>query len=332
LEFHQIIKDLRSKSYKPIYLLCGEEEFFIDQISDYIEQHLLGEGEKEFNQTILYGLDTDVLAVEAEAKRYPMMSPYNLVMVKEAQNLKKIEALASYANNPSPTTILVLAHKHKKADGRSAFTKAVKKHGVYFESKKLYDNQLAPWIEQYVQDRSFSISPKASLLLVEFLGASLSKVSNELDKLMINLKEGDTIDPKLIEENIGISKDYNVFELNNALGVRDVVKANQIINYFGQNEKTHPLPMVLPSLYRYFSQLLLFHTVKDKPNREIASKLGINPYFIKDFQTASRQYSIKKIAKIIAGLRKADLQSKGIGSSSMSNHEILQELIFLIIH
>lgn len=332
MEFNQIVRNLKNKEYAPLYLLSGEEEFFIDQISNLIEKSVLDEGEREFNQTVLYGLDTDVLTVESEAKRYPMMSPYNVVIVKEAQHLKKIEMLANYANNPSSTTILVLAHKHKKADGRSAFTKSVKKNGVYFESKKLYDNQVADWIESYVKAEGYSINPKASLLLVEFLGSNLSKISNEIDKLILNLKKGESIDANLIEENIGISKDYNVFELNNAFGAKDVLKANKIINYFGTNEKLYPLPMILPSIYRFFSQLLLFHTVKSSSNREIASKLGINPYFVRDFQRASQHYSIKKIARIIGALRKADNQSKGLGASSMTNQDILQELIFQIIH
>jgi DNA polymerase-3 subunit delta len=274
-------------------VLSGDEEFFIDKISDFIEENILDDSEKEFNQTILYGLETDVLTIEAEAKRYPMMASYNVVIVKEAQNLKKIEDLARYAENPSLTTILVLNYKHKKIDGRKAFGKSVKAKGVYFQSKKLYDNQVAPWVENYLKARGYEIAPKATLLLVEFLGSELSKISNELDKLMVNLPKGSAINSKNIEENIGISKDFNAFELNNALGEKDILKANKIINYFGQNEKGHPLPQVLPTIYRFFSQLLLYHSVKTQNDREIAAKLGVHPFFLSQYQSASKNFPVK---------------------------------------
>ena len=332
MEFEGIIRDLKNKEYQPIYLLAGEEEFFIDKISDFIEDNVLDAAEKEFNQSVLYGLDTDLLTIESEAKRYPMMSSHNVVIVKEAQNLKKLDGLLNYVKNPSPTTILVLNYKHAKPDGRSAFVKEVKKKGWLFESKKLYDNQVAPWIESYLHSKGITIQPKATLMLVEFLGTDLSKISNELDKLLLNMKPGETVDPKLIEENIGISKDYNVFELNNALGTKNIVRANKIAIHLGKNQKSHPLPLILPSIYRFFSQLLLFHTVKGKSNREIASKLGVNPFFVKDFERAAGHYSIKKIARSISALRKADNHSKGIGASNLTNLEILQVLVFEILH
>ena len=332
MEFEQIIRDLKNKVYQPIYLLSGDEEYYIDKISDFIENNVLDSSEKEFNQTILYGLETDVLTVEGEAKRFPMMSQYNVVIIKEAQSLKKIEALVNYAKNPSESTILVLNYKHAKPDGRSAFIKEVKKKGWLYQSKKLYDNQVGSWIDNYLKAKKFSIDPKATRMLVEFLGVELSKISNELDKLLINLKEGQVINSKIIEENIGISKDFNVFELNSALGDLNVLKANKIINNMGKNDKANPLPMVLPSIYRYFSQLLLFQTVKNGSQRDIASALGVNPFFVKDYQTAGKNYNTKKVARAISALRKADKLSKGIGATSMSNHEILQELVFEIIH
>lgn len=332
MEFEQIIHDIKDKNYKPIYVLCGDEEYYIDKISDYIEKTVLDDGEKEFNQTILYGLETDVLTIESEAKRYPMMAPYNVVIVKEAQALKKLEGLTNYAKNPSQTTILALCIKHGKPDGRSTFIKEVKKSHVYFQSKKLYDNQVGPWIESYLKRKGHTISPKATFMLVEFLGLELSKISNELDKLMINLQPGQQIDEKIIEDNIGISKDYNVFELNSALGELNVLKANKIIYNLGKNEKANPLPMVLPAMYRYFSQLLLFQTVRNASDREVSSKLGVNPFFVRDFKLAGRNYNTKKVARAIKALRKADNHSKGIGASNLSNLEILQELVFEIIH
>jgi DNA polymerase-3 subunit delta len=326
------MQELGRKIYQPIYFLCGDEEYFIDQISDHIEEHVLDEAEKEFNQSVVYGRDIDLLDLESLVKRYPMMASYNVVIVKEAQFLKKWEQLLNYIEKPSDSSILVICHKHKKPDGRNKGIKALKKSAVYFESKKLYENQIAPWIEQRVIAKGYQIHPKASQLLIEFLGTDLSKISNELSKLMINLEPGGSIDSKLIEENIGISKDYNVFELNNALGARDVLKANRIIHHFGKNESAFPVPMILPSLYRFFSQLLLFKSLPAGNPKVAASKMGINPYFMKDYQMAARNYSQKKIARIMSSLRKADLRSKGVGVSKLPNHELLQELVYEILH
>jgi DNA polymerase-3 subunit delta len=332
LEFNQIIKDLKEKKYKPIYFLCGEEEYFIDKISDFIEDSVLDEGEKEFNQTVLYGLETDAVSIAAEAKRFPMMSPYNVIIIKEAQNIKQWDVLESYFKEPSATTILVINHKFKKPDGRSNAIKAVKKTAVYFESKKLYENQVIAWLEKFVKTHGFKIDPRAIMLMVEFVGYDLSKLSNEGSKMFINLQKGATIDSKFIEENIGVSKDYNVFELNNALGVKDVLKANKIIKHFSSNEKMYPLQKTLPSMYRYFSQLLLYHTVKGGDQKEAASVMGVSPYFVKDYQRASVNYSVKKIARIMSALRKADLRSKGVGDSGISKYDIMKELVFEILH
>lgn len=332
MDFNKIIRDLKNKVYQPIYLLYGEEEFFIDQIADYLEEHVLEEAEKEFNQSVLYGLDTDVQSLIAEAKRYPMMASYNVVIVKEAQKLRGIYELESYAKQHSPTTILVLCYKHGKVDGRKNFVKLAKKIGVVFESKRLYDNQIPGWIEEYIRNQGATIAPKAMNLLVEFLGNDLSKISNELDKLLINLKEGEQIDDQLIEQNIGISKDYNVFELNNAIGVKDVMKANRIINYFGQNDKEHSIPSTLPMMYRFFNHLLLYHYFSPAEDRTLAAKMGVNPFFLKDYKVAAKNYSVKKLAKIMEYMREADLQAKGVKGSGVSTHDIYKELIFKILH
>lgn len=332
MEFNTIIRDLKNKVYHPVYLLAGEEEYYIDKISDYIEENVLEEAEREFNQKVLYGLETDVIDLISEVKRYPMMANYNVVIVKEAQALKKLDELEKYLDEPSPTTILVLNYKHGKVDGRKNYVKKIKKKGVYFESKRLYDNQLPAWIEKYVAAKKRSITPKATQLLVAHLGTDISKVSNELDKLFIGLKEGEEIDATLIERNTGISKDYNVFELNNALGKKDVLKANEIVNHFGKNEKAYHLAVLLPMIYRFFSQLLLFHTVSKSDNRTQAATLGVNPYFLKDFQSSAQNYPVKKIARIITYLREADIQSKGVKGGGQSQHDILMELVFKIIH
>lgn len=332
MEFSRIISDIKQKNFKPVYFLCGDEPYYIDKICDLIEKIALEDHEKEFNQTIAYGLETDMASIIAASKRYPMMAPYNVVIVKEAQNLKKWDDLIPYLENPSPTTILVFAHKYKRPDGRKAFGKAVKKLALYFDSKKLYDNQYPQWIEQNLLDRGFKIEPKSISLLFESIGADLSKLDNEIGKLIINLDKGTPITPDIISSNIGISKDFNVFELNSALSTRNVLKANKIINYFGQNEKNYPMPHLLPMLYRHFSQVLLFHTVKNEGQKVQASVLGVSPYFLKDYQTAANNYSVKKIARIMTYLRTADQHSKGIGASSLSNWDILKELIFKIIH
>ena len=332
MEFNQIIKDLKAKNYKPIYFLFGEEEYFIDKISDYIEEHVLDENEKEFNQTVLYGLDTDTVSIDAEAKRFPMMAQYNVVIIKEAQNLKNWEVLENYFKNPSKSTILVYNHKFKKPDGRSKAIKAVKQNSVYFESKKLYENQVITWLEQLVRANGFNIDPRASLFMVESVGYELSKLSNEASKMFINLKPGDRIDASFIEQNIGVSKDYNVFELTNALGNKNVFKANKIIQHFGNNEKAYPLPLILPSIYRFFSQLLLFYSAKTMDQGKLASVMKVNPYFVKDFKKYAPNYSVKKIARIMSALRKADLRSKGVGDSASRNHDILKELVFEILH
>ena len=332
MEFNQIIKDLKAKNYKPIYFLFGEEEYFIDKISDYIEEHVLDENEKEFNQTVLYGLDTDTVSIDAEAKRFPMMAQYNVVIIKEAQNLKNWEVLENYFKNPSKSTILVFNHKFKKPDGRSKAIKAVKQNSVYFESKKLYENQVITWLEQLVRANGFNIDPRASLFMVESVGYELSKLSNEASKMFINLEPGDRIDASFIEQNIGVSKDYNVFELTNALGNKNVFKANKIIQHFGNNEKAYPLPLILPSIYRFFSQLLLFYSAKTMDQGKLASVMKVNLYFVKDFKKYAPNYSVKKIARIMSALRKADLRSKGVGESASRNHDILKELVFEILH
>lgn len=332
MEFNRIISDIKQRKFEPIYFLCGEESYYIDKICDLIENSALEEHEREFNQTVVYGMDTDVSSIVAAAKRYPMMAPYNVVIVKEAQNLKKWDDMVGYLEAPSPTTILVMAHKYKKPDGRKPFGKAVKKKSLYFDSKKLYDNQYPQWIEQNISSKGFKIEPKATVLLFESIGADMSKLENEIEKLLINLKQGETINADLIASSIGISKEFNVFELNSALSERNVLKANKIINYFSQNEKNYPLPQLLPMLYRHFSQILLFHTVKNEGQKVQASVLGVSPYFLKDYQMSSKNYNVKKLARIMTYLREADQHSKGIGDSSSTNGDILKELIFKIIH
>lgn len=333
MDYKVILQDLKNKVYHPVYFLTGEEAYYIDLIADYIEDHVLDEAEKDFNQTVLYGKETDMTTVVSEAKRYPMMANHNVVIIKEAQHLsREIEKLESYLENPTTSTILVFCYKYKKVDGRKAIGKKLKKKTVFLETKKLYDNQVPDWINAYLKAKNYDITPQASLLIAEFVGTELSKIVNELNKLIINIPEGNSIDPKAVEENIGISKDYNNFELNKAIGNKDVLKANKIIIHFAKNEKEHPLVVTIGMLYSYFANILKVHYAKDASQNGLASVLGVHPFFVQDYKAAARNYNIKKSVKIIEYLRDYDLKSKGVNNVSTTNGELLKELIFKILH
>lgn len=333
MKFEEIYNSIKKQEYAPIYFLMGEESFYIDKITDYILANALPEAERDFNQTVFYGKDADIANVIDTARRFPMMATRQLVVVKEAQLLKNIELLDSYIKNPLKSTILVINYKYKSLDKRKAFTKNVAQFGILFESKKIYENQLPDWISKYAGSLKLKIDTKASILLSEFLGNDLSKISNELDKLSINIPQGNTITADEIEKNIGISKDFNNFELQNALGKKDVVKANQIINYFSTNEKSNPIFITIALLHSYFSKILKFHFLKNKTNDKlIASALGVNPFFVKDYKSAARLYNPKKVVSIIKLLREYDLKSKGIGNVSSKNGDLLKELIFKTLH
>ncbi|MRT91892.1 DNA polymerase III subunit delta [Ancylomarina sp. 16SWW S1-10-2] len=333
MTFEEIYSNIKKQKYAPIYFLMGEESFYIDKITDYILANALPEAERDFNQTIFYGKDANIANILDTARRFPMMATRQLVVVKEAQLLKDIEFLDSYIKNPLKSTILVINYKYKSLDKRKVFTKNIAKYGILFESKKIYENQLPDWIAKYASNLKLKIDTKAGILLSEFLGNDLSKISNELDKLSINIPKGSTITAEEIEKNIGISKDFNNFELQNALGKKDVVKANQIINYFSTNEKNKPIFVTIALLYSYFSKILKFHFLKNKTNDKlIASALGVNPYFVKDYKSAARLYNPRKVVSIIKLLREYDLKSKGIGNVSSKNGDLLKELIFKTLH
>lgn len=329
----QILKDLKNKVYHPVYFLTGEETYYIDLISDYIEKNVLDVTEKDFNQTVLYGKDSDITTIISQAKRYPMMANHNVVIIKEAQHLsREINILESYLENPTATTILVFCYKYKKIDGRKAFGKTLKKKTVYLETKKLYDNQIPDWITNYLKPKNYSITPQAALLIAEFLGTDLGKIVNELDKLIINVPSGNEITPETVEINIGISKDFNNFELNKALGSKNVLKANKIIYHFSKNEKDHPLVVTIGLMYSFYTNILKFHYAKDKSRNNIAALLRISPFFVSEYEVAARNYPIKKSVKIIEYLRDYDLKSKGVNNASTTNSELLKELVFKILH
>ena len=309
----------------------GEEPYYIDAISDFIENNVLSEEEKGFNQMVLYGRDVTVEDIISNAKRFPMMADRQVVIVKEAQDLvRTIDKLEVYAKNPQPTTVLVVNYKYKKLDKRKAVYKAIKKAGVVFESKKLYDNQVPDWIRRVLSGQNYTITPKASQMLVEFLGTDLGKISNELNKLKIILPEGTQITPEHIEKNIGISKDYNNFELRKAIGYRDKLKAFKIINYFGENPKDNPMVVTISLLFSFFAQLLRLHGLSDKNPRNVSSVLKVSPYFVNEYIDASKNYPMRRVSAIIADLREFDVKGKGVNSNSVPQSDLLKELLVKI--
>ena len=331
-EVKQLVTDIKNKNLKPIYFLMGEEPYYIDKISDFIESTVLLEEEKGFNQMVLYGRDVSIEDIVGNAKRYPMMAERQVVIVKEAQDLSRtIEKLADYAKNAQPTTVLVFNYKYKKIDKRKALYKTLKKIGVVYESKKLYENQVADWIRRVLAPKDYTISPKAAQMLVEFLGTDLSKINNELEKLQIILPKSSQITPEIIEENIGISKDFNNFELRKAVGDKNAIKAYQIIKYFADNPKDNPMVVTVSLLFNYFSQLLHFHGLKDKSPRSVASALKVNPYFVNDYISAARNYPMRKVSAVVSILREFDVKSKGVGSNAVPQGDLLKELMVKIL-
>ncbi|WP_262732885.1 DNA polymerase III subunit delta [Gaetbulibacter sp. NE] len=332
-EVKELVSDIRKGHIKPVYFLMGEEPYYIDKLSEFIEDNILSEEEKGFNQMVLYGRDVSVEDIIGNAKRFPMMAEHQVVIVKEAQDLSRtIDKLEAYVANPQPTTILVVNYKYKKIDKRKSLYKAIKKNGVVFESKKLYDNQVPDWIRRVLSGQSYSITPKAALMLAEFLGTDLSKINNELEKLKIVLPEGTEITPEHIEQNIGISKDYNNFELHKAIGDRDTKKAFKIIKYFGENPKDNPMVVTVSLLHSYFSKLLQLHGLNDKSSRNVASALKINPYFANEYIVAARNYPMKKVSAVIDSLREFDVKSKGVGANSIPQSDLLKELMVRIMN
>lgn len=352
-EVNQILLDLKRKIYKPIYFLSGEEAHYIDVISDYIEKNVLEESDKEFNQTVVYGKDVDLTSVMGLAKQFPMMSEYNVVIVKEAQNIKELNKGAdsddesntpkstgnagtqnflNYILQPQPSTILVFCYKYKRLDKRSSIAKALQKQAVFLETKKPFENQLPEWINNYLKEKNYTISPKAAALVAESLGNDLSKIANELDKVVINWPTNKELSLEVIQENIGISKDFNVFELQDALAKRDVLKANRIIQHFAGNEKENPAPKVLASLYSYFSKILQYHFLPDHSKFAVATALGVNPFFVDGYTKAALNYNSGKLKQIFSYLKEYDLKSKGVDNASIPYGELLKELVFKILH
>lgn len=334
MNHQEILTDLKQKKLQPIYFLEGEETYFIDMISDYIEDHLLQDHEKDFNQTIFYGKDADPNQVIETCKRFPMMSDKQVVIIKEAQHLIKVlDKFENYFKQPQPSTILVFCYKYKNLDKRKAISKTIAKNSVYFTAAKIKDYQLSAWIENQAKVHKLKIDGRNASLLAEYLGNDLSKVDNELSKLAMILKAGGEITAQAIEDHIGISKDYNVFELQNAISAKNQEAAYKIAYYFGKNEKAHPFVLTLGFLFSYFSKVSVVAFSKNKGNdNALAKEAGISPYFIKDYKNAARNYSPTKLVKIIKYMKEYDLKSKGVNNTSASHNDLLKELLFKILN
>ena len=332
----QLIAQLKGDGLKPVYLLTGEDNHTIDVVSDYMEANIVEASVRDFDQTVLYGGETTMADVVATTQRYPMMSPVHLVMVKEAQeiDLKQWEVLVSYLKSPAEHSVLVLVYRHKKLDKRTSAYKAIAAAGVVFDAAKPYDNQVPRLIMDEVRQRGFNITDKAVGMMVGALGADMGKVANELAKLYPLLPQGGTIDERLVEQQVGVSKDYNVFELQAAIGRRDPVMCNKIVNYFAANPKKNPLAPVLAALYGYLLKVMFYHQLEDPSDEKTAgSVLGCNPYFVKDYALAARNYTLGKLASCIGYLYEADLRSKGVrNGGTVTEGEILKELVFKVIH
>jgi DNA polymerase III subunit delta len=330
--YEQIVTNIRNKVFHPIYFLMGEESFFIDSITEMLEEHVLEEDYRAFNQLVMYGRDVDYLTIANQARTFPMSGNYQLLIVKEAQDVKDIEKIEPYISAMPESTILVINYKYKKIDGRKSLAKLIDKRGVLYEAKKLYDNNIPDWINKYLRSKDYGITPKAAQIMADFLGNDLHKVRNELEKLMISLPQKSLISEVEVERNIGISKDYNVFELQSALAKRDVFKANRIIAHFGSNSKENPVIKTVILLYSFYTKVLKYHYAPDKTKNTVASLLGVNPFFLTDYQDAAKNYSIGKIADIIAVLREYDLKSKGYGANNLDDSELYKEMLYKILH
>lgn len=333
MDFEKLIGELKQKKYAPIYFLMGDEPYFIDEITTYIADNVLNEAERTFNQLVLYGKDIDAIGIIDASRRFPMMANYQVIIVKEAQNIKNIEELIHYSEKPLKSTILVINYKYKTLDKRKKLYNSIDKNGIVFNSDKLYEDKIPAWITKYLAQKGLAVSPEAAALITEFLGNDLGKIVNELDKLIIALaNKSIRITPDIVEKNIGISKEYNNFELNKALVAKNILKANQIIKYFAQNPKDNPLVVTISSLFGFFTKVFTYHFLKDKSRGAVAGALKINPYFVNEYEVAAKRFSPAKLVEIISALRDCDVKSKGVGNSSTNDEDLLKELIFKILH
>ena len=333
ITYEEIISDLKNRIFKPVYFLAGEEPYYIDLITSYIENKVLPEAEKSFNQIILYADDTNIPSIIDIARRFPMMASHQVVIIKEAQSLKKLDDLVIYLEKPLVSTILVFCYKYKTVDKRTKLYKALESHAVYFESVRLRDYQIPAWIDRYLMTKGIKTDPSASAMLTEYLGTDLHKIVNELDKLIITMPaDKPVITTVLIEKNIGISKDYNNFELQKAIGEKNILKANMIVHYFADNPKDNPITLSIASLFGFFSKLLQYHYLTDKSKNNVAAALKVNPFFVKEYENSAMKYNVSKSVQIISLLRTFDMRSKGYGDPGTEPGDLLKELVYRILH
>jgi DNA polymerase-3 subunit delta len=331
--YEEILSDLKNRIFKPVYFLAGEEPYYIDLITDYIQDKVLTEDEKPFNQIILYGEDTNIASIIDTARRFPMMASHQVLIIKEAQSLKKIDDLIIYLEKPLLSTILVFCYKYKTIDKRTKLVKTLESHGVYFESPRIRDYLIPAWIERYLMLKGIKTDPSASAMLTEYLGTDLHKIVNELDKLIITLPQGKpSITTALIEKNIGISKDYNNFELQKAIGEKNILKANMIVHYFADNPKDNPITLSIASLFGFFCKLLTYHYLTDKSKNNVAAVLKVNPFFVREYENSATKYNVSKTVQIISLLRTYDMKSKGFGDPGTEPGDLLKELVYKILH
>lgn len=358
MTFDQIFSELKKKIYHPVYFLSGEENFYIDRLAEYFDKNILTDSEKEFNQTVVYGKEVDIVTLVSYARRYPMMSNHQVIIVREAQDMKSLfqkekdestsdssekkakkdskkddkDPFSEYLLKPTPSTILVFCYKYKKIDLRTKVAKLLAKNSILFESKKLYDDKLPFWITDYAKSEGIKINPKAVHLLSEYLGNDLTKIANEIGKLSLNLKEGQEISTSMVEDNIGISKDFNVFELIKAIGYRNKFKSFQIAEYFSANPKNNPMILTISQLYAFFLKVLTYHNLPNRSANIAASELGINGYFLNDYIYAAKEYSASHCMRNIGFLREYDMRSKGVNNANTGDGELLKELVYKILN
>lgn len=331
MTFESIMKDLKAGKYHPIYFLYGDEPYFIDQVSDYIEKNVLTEAEKSFNQVILYGKETEFKTIVDEARQFPMMASKRLIIVKEAQEMKSLPELISYIEKPSSSSILVICHKYKKLDKRTKFSKILDEKAIVFDSKKLFENQVSPWIRDFIKVKGLTAEAGVPDIIAEYLGADLSKISNELNKLILNFDTNTTITVNDVKEQIGISKEFNVFELQRVLGERNYVKAAMIINYFKENPNANPSTLIISSLYSYFNKVMITRSHSNLTDQDLSKQTGVNPFFLKEYRNAAKNYSMPQLIKIFQMLKSADKTSKGISNRRSDEGAIFKDILITFL-
>jgi len=327
----KIISDWANKRFKPVYWLEGEEEYFIDQVMDYAEHHLLSETEAGFNLSVFYGKDAQWADVINACRRYPMFSERQVVLLKEAQQMRDIEKLESYIENPLPSTVFVVSYKEKKVDGRTRLARLLKEKGVVLSAKKIYDSKLPEWTQEMVEKKGYSITPKAIRMLVDHTGNDLTRIENETEKILVNLGKRKNITEDDIEQYIGISKEYNVFELQTAIAEKNLAKAIRIISYFESNPKAGPIQLILPSLYAFFSKVFMIYGVQSKDEKTVANAIGVNPFFAKDYLQAAKNYTYPGIENILLLLHSYNLKSVGINDTGTEDASLMKEMVYKMI-